>query len=221
MSSINLTRTEAEHRAGLISDVHYTIQLDLTGGEQPDNKHFRSLTRISFTSGAGSTFLDLRADSLLRAELDGEALGGFTYDAAAGIPLEGLSSGQHEVVVEAEIPYSSTGQGLHRFFDPSDNQAYMYTQFETADAKRVFACFDQPDIKATYDVELTTPAEWTVVTNNEVAVEEVEGVQNKQHRASVDYLLSTYLIAFCVGPWHVVRDEWRGTITEHQIESVV
>lgn len=215
MSSINLTRTEAEHRASLISDVHYTIQLDLTGGEQSDNKHFRSLTRISFTSGAGSTFLDLRADSLLRAELDGEALGGFTYDAAAGIPLEGLSSGQHEVVVEAEIPYSTTGQGLHRFFDPSDNQAYMYTQFETADAKRVFACFDQPDIKATYDVELTTPAEWTVVTNNEVAVEEVEGVQNKQHRASVDYLLSTYLIAFCVGPWHVVRDEWRGTITEH------
>ena len=66
MTSINLTRTEAEHRANLISDVHYTIQLDLSGGEQPDNKLFRSLTRITFTSGAGSTFLDLRADSLLR-----------------------------------------------------------------------------------------------------------------------------------------------------------
>lgn len=215
MTSINLTRTEAEHRASLISDVHYTIQLDLSGGEKPENKHFRSLTRITFTSGDGSTFLDLRADSLSRVELDGAALGDFTYDATTGIPLEGLSSGQHELLVEAEIPYSTTGQGLHRFFDPSDNQAYMYTQFETADAKRVFACFDQPDIKATYDVELTTPAEWTVVTNNEVSVAEAEGVNKKKHSATVDYLLSTYLIAFCVGPWHVVRDEWRGTITEH------
>ena len=215
MTSINLTRTEAEHRASLISDVHYTIQLDLSGGEKPENKHFRSLTRITFTSGAGSTFLDLRADSLSRVELDGTALGDFTYDATTGIPLEGLSSGQHELLVEAEIPYSTTGQGLHRFFDPSDDQAYMYTQFETADAKRVFACFDQPDIKATYDVELTTPAEWTVVTNNEVSVAEAEGVNKKKHSATVDYLLSTYLIAFCVGPWHVVRDEWRGTITEH------
>ena len=215
MTSINLTRTEAEHRASLISDVHYTIQLDLSGGEKPENKHFRSLTRITFTSGAGSTFLDLRADSLSRVELDGAALGDFTYDATTGIPLEGLSSGQHELLVEAEIPYSTTGQGLHRFFDPSDDQAYMYTQFETADAKWVFACFDQPDIKATYDVELTTPAEWTVVTNNEVSVAEAEGVNKKKHSATVDYLLSTYLIAFCVGPWHVVRDEWRGTITEH------
>ena len=215
MTSINLTRTEAEHRANLISDVHYTIQLDLSGGEKPENKHFRSLTRITFTSGTGSTFLDLRADSLSRVELDGAELGDFTYDATTGIPLEGLSSGQHELLVEAEIPYSTTGQGLHRFFDPSDDQAYMYTQFETADAKRVFACFDQPDIKATYDVELTTPAEWTVVTNNEVSVAEAEGVNKKKHSATVDYLLSTYLIAFCVGPWHVVRDEWRGTITEH------
>lgn len=215
MTSINLTRTEAEHRANLISDVHYSIQLDLSGGEQPDNKLFRSLTRITFTSGAGSTFLDLRADSLLRVELDGAALGDFTYDATTGIPLNDLSSGQHELLVEAEIPYSTTGQGLHRFFDPSDDQAYMYTQFETADAKRVFACFDQPDIKATYDVELTTPAEWTVVTNNEVSVAEAAGVNKKKHSATVDYLLSTYLIAFCVGPWHVVRDEWRGTITEH------
>ena len=136
MTSINLTRTEAEHRASLISDVHYTIQLDLSGGEKPENKHFRSLTRITFTSGAGSTFLDLRADSLSRVELDGTALGDFTYDATTGIPLEGLSSGQHELLVEAEIPYSTTGQGLHRFFDPSDDQAYMLSLIHISEPTR-------------------------------------------------------------------------------------
>ena len=226
MTSINLTRDEAKARAELVSDVHYSIDLDLSTGSSSEQRTFFSTTTVTFTSGSGSTFIDLRAESVESVVLDGTDItasavptndGG--YDAATGIQLADLTSGEHQLVVAADIPYSTTGQGLHRFFDPSDGETYMYTQFETADAKRVFACFDQPDIKATYDVSLLTPTSWKLVTNNHVTEqsETVEGSDEQltRHTARVDYLLSTYLVAFCVGPWHEVRDEWTGTITEH------
>lgn len=223
MTSTNLTHTEAAHRASLISAVHYNIELDLSAGADMDTTTFGTTTTIRFGSQAGSTFLDLRAPRVDRVVLDGQDVTEAAvprgedegYDATRGIQLKDLSSGQHELLVEAQGEYSTTGEGLHRFSDPADGEVYMYTQFETADAKRVFACFDQPDIKATYDMRVTTPRGWTVVTNNDVA--EADGVDkdNTVHTSTVDYLLSTYLIAFCVGPWHVVRDQWTGRVTPH------
>ena len=215
MTSTNLTRTEAADRARLISDVHYDIALDLTAGEDFSQRTFGSTTTVTFTSGAGDTFIDLRADHVERVELDGSDITPTDFDEDRGIALS-LSAGQHRLTIAARAVYSTTGEGLHRFRDPADDQVYMYTQFETADAKRVFACFDQPDIKATYDVCLTTPDAWTVVTNNVVSVEsDAQSESTTLHRATVDYQLSTYLIAFCVGPWFKVEDSWTGRITEH------
>ncbi|MBC2681066.1 aminopeptidase N [Corynebacterium sp. 4HC-13] len=224
MTSTNLTRTEAAQRADLISKVHYDIALDLTAGADMVHKTFGSRTIVRFTSQAGSTFIDLRAPQIASVQLDGvditdEAIpttDNGEYDETQGIQLKNLAEGDHELCVVAEAAYSTTGQGLHRFLDKADNEVYMYTQFETADAKRVFACFDQPDIKATYNVKLTTPAEWSVITNNTVS--EQRGVDSEGqtvHTSTVDYQLSTYLVAFCVGPWYEVRDEWTGTVTEH------
>lgn len=222
MTSTNLNRHEAAQRAQLISDVHYTIDLDLSGDGEPSTTTFATNTTIGFTSQAGSTFVDLRAPEVHSVILDGQDITDAAvprvdsvFDATSGIQLQGLSEGQHELIIRADGAYSTTGEGLHRFTDPADGEVYMYTQFETADAKRVFACFDQPDIKATYDVSVTTPDGWSVVTNNVVAQE--HGVEENKtvHTSTVDYLLSTYLIAFCVGPWHVVRDEWTGTVTSH------
>ncbi|MDN6477808.1 aminopeptidase N [Corynebacterium variabile] len=222
MSSTNLTRAEAAERSALISDVHYVIDLDLTAGGDPAHRTFPSTTAITFASSTdGSTFLDLRADTVTSVVLDGTDITATavpltdagTYDEEKGLQLD-LSAGHHDLTVTADAVYSTTGEGLHRFTDPADNEVYMYTQFEAADAKRVFACFDQPDIKATYEVAVKTPENWTVVTNNTVGVSgvlgaEVDGVA--VHTATVDYPLSTYLIAFCVGPWEHVTDEWTGS----------
>ena len=225
MTSTNLTRTEAAARAELISNVSYRFDVDLTQGANSAQKTFPSKTTITFTSGAGSTFVDLRAAAVSKVELDGVDITDAavptkdgSYDEEQGIQLRDLTEGPHTLVVEADAVYSSTGEGLHRFRDPADDEVYMYTQFETADAKRVFACFDQPDIKATYDISVATPANWTVVTNNTVNVDDsgVNGEEGRRvHTATVDYPLSTYLVALCVGPWYEVRDEWTGTITEH------
>ena len=183
----NLTRADARHRAGLISNVHYDINLDVTGAEQ-----FRSQTTITFDSTAGETFFDLVADSF-SATLDGAPIEGAKLD---------LSEGSHTVVVDATITYNRTGEGLHKFTDPVDNKDYLYTQFEPAMAMKVFACFDQPDIKATYDIHVTAPEHYTVVLN-EAATRE-----GNTWSAKVDYPLSTYLIAVIAGEYEHVTDTY-------------
>ncbi|WP_448851338.1 aminopeptidase N [Corynebacterium sp. 335C] len=214
MSSKNLTRDEARARADLLEVRNYGIDLDFTGaGDGAET--FRSVTTVSLTARRdGSTFLDLRDADVRSVTVDGEdATEAAAYDSDRGIALE-LTAGDHEVVVDADCRYTTIGQGIHRFTDPADDETYLYSQFETADAKRVFACFDQPDLKATYDMAVTAPAAWTVVSNSEPEVEDA-GDGARVHRFRVGVPLSTYLVAFCAGPWHEVRDEWSGAIAPH------
>ncbi|WJZ03428.1 aminopeptidase N [Corynebacterium freiburgense] len=205
MTSLNLTQAEAAARAALISVDHYDISLDLTQGEQT----FPSRTTVRFSSLAGSSFIDLRGN-LESVLLDGKDITPEHYD-SNGIPLE-LTEGEHTLEVSAICEYTHTGEGMHRFTDPVDNETYLYTQFETAFAKQVFACFDQPDMKATYSLRVVTPAGWRVISNAE---QQVSGENVLIHTSTIDYLLPTYLIAICAGPYHEVRDHWSGTLTHH------
>lgn len=225
MTSTNLTQTEAAARAAMLGVSHYDISLDLTGapaaGDAPGAETFRSTTTIDLTvRDAGETFVDLRAADVRSVTLDGAdvtdaACGGSRelYDDTRGLRLD-LPAGDHVVVVDADCRYTTTGEGLHRFTDPADGETYLYSQFETADAKRVFACFDQPDLKATYTMAVTAPAAWTVVSNSAPEIADA-GDSARVHRFRVDVPLSTYLIAFCAGPWHEVRDEWSGVVAKH------
>ncbi len=209
MSSINLTRAEAEERAQLIDVAHYSIELDLTG----DDSTYRSTTEVAFTARKeGSTFLDLRAQTVTAVSMDGLPLAEYSYNERSGLQLN-LTAGEHRVRVEATIAYSHTGQGLHRFTDPVDGLPYLYTQFETADAKRMFACFDQPDMKATYDLQVKTPKDWKVISN--AAPHRETGDTYALSRIHIDYPLSTYLVALCAGPYAEFTDSWTGTLTHH------
>lgn len=144
----NLTRNEAIERAALVTVQRYLIELDLTSSE----KTFRSTTTVEFEALPGAdTYIDLAADRVHSAVLNGHAIDVSGYDESTGIGLKGLAS-HNVLVVSADCRYSHTGEGLHRFVDPVDGHVYLYSQFETADAKRMFACFDQPDIKAAFDV---------------------------------------------------------------------
>ncbi|MDU0479767.1 aminopeptidase N [Staphylococcus chromogenes] len=209
MTSINLTRAEAQERSAMLHTKHYEIYLDLTQGE--DTFQSRTVAHFDVTN-AGDTFIDLRAKSVTAVRLNGQSLQ-INYDPAEGIALHQLTPGEYTLEVDATIEYSHTGQGLHRFTDPADGKPYLYTQFETADAKRMFACFDQPDLKATYAIEAVTPADWKFITNAETTV--ANHGDTCTHKAHVDYQLSTYLVAVCAGPYHEVRDVWKGTLTHH------
>jgi aminopeptidase N len=207
----NLTRDQAVERAALITVDSYRIALDLTDGDgKPGERTLRSTTTVQFDALAGAdTVIDIAADTVRSATLNGRDLDVSDYDESTGIALTGLAE-HNLVVVDADCRYSNTGEGLHRFVDPVDGEVYLYSQFETADAKRMFACFDQPDLKATFDVSVTAPQHWQVVSNGATA-----GVDDGVHTFATTPRMSTYLVALIAGPyarWDDVYSDEHGEI---------
>ncbi|MET7615117.1 aminopeptidase N, partial [Streptomyces seoulensis] len=196
-----LTRDEAQARAELL-DVHrYTVGLDLTTGDET----FGSRTAVRFTARTdGDTFVELKPAELRAVTLDGQPL---DTDALDGnrLPLKNLGAGEHELTVDAVMRYSRTGEGMHRFTDPTDGETYVYTQMFLDDVQRVFAAFDQPDLKSVFDLTVTVPEGWQVLANGVT-----EDLGGGRWRAATTPLISTYLVAVAAGPWHSVRTEHRG-----------
>ncbi|MGA5464788.1 aminopeptidase N [Mycobacterium sp. NPDC050041] len=209
MALPNLTRDQAAERAALVTVNSYRIALDLTDGDgKPGERTFRSVTTVEFDALAGAdTYLDLAADTVRGATLNGRDLDVSGYDESTGIALTGLAE-HNVVVVDADCRYSNTGEGLHRFVDPVDGEVYLYSQFETADAKRMFACFDQPDLKATFDVTVTAPAHWEVVSNGALEATRDDGA-SKTHSYVTTPRMSTYLVALIAGPYARWDDLYR------------
>ena len=192
----NLTRNEAIERAALVTVDRYRITLDLTSSETT----FRSTTTVEFEALPGAdTAIDLAADTVHSAVLNGHSIDVSGYDESTGIPLKGLAA-QNVLVVEADCRYSNTGEGLHRFIDPVDDEVYLYSQFETADAKRMFACFDQPDLKAVFDVTVTAPSHWQVISNGAQIAADESGASTVYTFATTP-VMSTYLVALIAGPY--------------------
>lgn len=197
----NLTQDQAAERAALVTVDSYRISLDLTDGSAaPGERTFRSVTTIEFDALAGSdTYVDLAADRVRSASLNGHDIDVSAYDESTGIALSGLAE-HNVVVIDADCSYSNTGEGLHRFVDPVDGEVYLYSQFETADAKRMFACFDQPDLKAAFDITVTAPAHWQVISNGATTLVEDSG-EAKVHTFATTPRMSTYLVALIAGPY--------------------
>ncbi|MFI1568010.1 aminopeptidase N [Streptomyces sp. NPDC020490] len=200
MPGTNLTREEAQQRAKLLTVDSYEIDLDLTGAQEGGT--YRSVTTVRFgvaESGAES-FIDLVAPTVHEVTLNGDALDPAEVFRDSRIALPGLLQGPNVLRVVADCAYTNTGEGLHRFVDPVDDQAYLYTQFEVPDARRVFASFEQPDLKATFQFTVKAPTGWTVVSNSPTP-EPKDDVWVFEPTPRI----STYITALIVGPYHSVH----------------
>jgi aminopeptidase N len=205
----NLTRDEARERADLLSVATYDVALDLTTGPTT----FRTRSTVTFTAAREDvgTFIDLIAASVERITLNGESLDPATHFDGVRVQLPALRAGANELTIEATGAYMNTGEGLHRFVDPVDDEVYLYSQFEVADCRRMFAVFEQPDLKATYAFTVTAPAHWQVVSNEPTprptATGEIAGVPSATWTFAPTPRMSCYITALIAGPYDVVRDE--------------
>ncbi|MFF8099183.1 aminopeptidase N [Streptomyces sp. NPDC016640] len=213
MPGENLTRDEARERAALLSVDGYEVSLDLrsavgdSDGEGP--RTFRSVTTVRFRCAepGASSFADLIAPSVTAVSLNGRDLDpGRVFDGSR-ILLEDLAA-DNELVVDARCAYSRTGEGLHRFVDPEDGEVYLYTQYEPADSRRVFAGFEQPDLKAPYRFEVRAPEGWTVWSNG--AGELTDGVW----RFAETKPIATYITCVVAGPYHYVTDSYERVLED-------
>ncbi|MDP9431737.1 MAG: aminopeptidase N, partial [Actinomycetota bacterium] len=204
----NLHRSQAAERARLLHVDGYLVELDLTTGDSS----FRSRTVVSFgcTEPGASTFVNLTASAVTEITLNGRRLDpGEVFDGNR-LTLPALAS-DNELTVVADCPYMRTGEGLHRFVDPVDGSVYLYTQFETFDAHRMYACFDQPDLKATFTLTVTAPPAWTVVSNMDVpSGPEPADSGARVWRFAPSPRMSTYITALVAGPYVSVRDTYEG-----------
>ena len=215
MPGANLTRVEAEERKSIVQyPIQYSVDLDLTQGDTT----FVSTSTIQFGAKAGeSTFLDLIADEVTAVTVNGESVEPSEVFADSRIALNNLRE-RNEVVVTALCRYSTTGEGLHRSVDPSDGNVYLYSQFEVPDARRVYAVFDQPDLKAVFTFSVLAPCSWIVTSNmpvertedtDQMTLDGTLGTKPAEHAKRWTFAptptMSSYLTAICAGPyaeWH-------------------
>ncbi|MER5447404.1 aminopeptidase N [Streptomyces sp. NPDC002764] len=212
MPGENLTRDEARERAALLSVDGYEVSLDLrtaVGEADAEPRTFRSVTTIRFRCNepGAATFADLIAPSVTSVSLNGKDLDpGQVFDGSR-ILLEDLAA-ENELVVDAQCAYSRTGEGMHRFVDPEDGEVYLYTQYEPADSRRVFANFEQPDLKAPFRFEVRAPQGWTVWSNG------VGELTDDVWRFAETKPISTYITCVVAGPYHYVTDSYARTLPD-------
>ncbi len=204
----NITRSEAQNRATLIAVDGYDVNLDLTAGDAT----FGSVTTVAFTctSPGATTWIDLIAHSVQEISLNGTPVDPAVAFDGARIQLQDLQTA-NVLIIRATGNYMHTGEGLHRFVDPVDNEVYLYTQFESADARRMYACFEQPDLKATLTLHVTAPDHWAVVSNAPTPTP--IALENNTSRWDFPSTppISTYITALVAGPYFHVQDEYVGT----------
>ncbi len=209
MPGVNLTRDEAAIRSTLVKTHSYRIDLDLTTSTET----FIAKTTVKFSGlkPGASTFIDAVAKRVVSATLNGVAFDVKDYDGET-IHLPALAA-ENELFLEIEANYSNTGEGLHRFVDPADNEVYLYTQFETGDARQMYACFDQPDQKATFTISAVTPKHWEVISNYDIDSVTDVGSDSKLTQFKESQIISTYVTAIVAGPYQYVKDEYVGEKT--------
>ncbi len=217
MSNQNLSRDEAASRSALITTHSYDVSLDVRQAADSLAKGYTSRSVITFSANepGASTFLDFIGGGVHSVSLNGKDLPVAEVVDGARIRLDNLLA-ENQVTVTGTALYSTSGEGMHRFFDPADGQCYLYTQYEPADARRVFANFEQPDLKAEFTFHVMAPSEWQVSSN---------GVETLRTQLTSDPAtsrwdfaptkpMSTYITTVLAGPYFKAEDSWRGTLAD-------
>jgi aminopeptidase N len=206
---LNSTRAEAAARAAHLAVASYELTLDLTTGDET----FISETTIKFTCNKPGydTFLDAVGKNIISATLNGQVVDTSNYDGES-IFIKNLAA-DNELIIKMNGLYSKTGEGLQRSVDPVDNEVYLYSQGETAFIRKMYPCFDQPDLKATFTLTAIAPDHWSVISNNPVKEKSQLADKKAKWSFTTTPRISTYITALIAGPYYSVTDQYVGNKT--------
>ncbi|MCD4852999.1 aminopeptidase N [Arthrobacter sp. AK01] len=214
MSNHNLSRDEAATRSALITTHSYDVTLDVRDAEDPAVPGYLSTSTITFSATPGSaTFLDFISGDVGSVVLNGQALDVGSVVDRDRIVLEGLAA-DNTVTVTGTALYSRSGEGMHRFVDPADGQCYLYTQYEPADSRRVFANFEQPDLKAEFTFHVIAPSGWEVASNGVELARTALTNDSSQWDFATTKRMSTYITTVLAGPYFKATDHWGTTLDD-------
>jgi len=205
MPGINISRSEALERSEHLAVDSYNVFLDVS--KAGDTFTATSTVKFSCKTPGYNTFIDAVALRIISATLNGQSVDTSTFDGQT-LFINNLAA-ENELTIEAEVAYSNTGEGLQKSVDPADNEIYLYSQGETAHIRKMYPCFDQPDLKATFTLSVLAPSHWEVLSNNPVGSSRVEG-PNTFWEFTTTPRISTYITALVAGPYHHVHDEYVG-----------
>ena len=204
MEMADLTRDEARARAELLTVRSYAVELDFTCGDEVFSSN--CVVRFSAAQAGASTFVDLLAERIHAATLNGEPVDLSGYQDNR-LPLHNLAA-DNVLEIQADMAYTHECVGVHRAVDQADGRVYLFTEFFPAEACRVFANFDQPDLKATFAYAITAPDHWLVLSNSATPepVPVREGVACWQFPPTPR--LSTYIGAIVAGEYTYVQQSF-------------
>ena len=203
MSIAEITRDQTIERAKLLNTVSYDVSVDLTGGDEVFGS--RSVITFNCTTPGASTYVDLIAREVREIVLNGAAIEPAAAWADGRITLPGLLE-HNELRIVADCSYANDGTAMHRSVDSADGKVYVYTALEPADARRVYANFEQPDLKAAFTLHVTAPAHWTVFSNQPTPEPKPITEGTAVWNFAPTPLISTYLSTVVAGEYVVVRD---------------
>lgn len=218
MRNDNLTYDEAKSRSNLLEIDRYDVHVDLTHAADSTMESYPVKTTVAFSAEVSgtheaSTFIEYIHHSIESVTLNGRALNLAEAVVGSRILLSGLAS-RNTLVIHGRSLYSRSGEGLHRFIDPQDGRTYLYTQYEPADARRVFPTFEQPDLKAVFAFAITAPSDWVVASNTEIVATDddpvIEGVSRR--RFAPTKRMSTYITTLLAGQYHAVSSLYRPSV---------
>ena len=204
----NLTRKEAQERARLLTLDTYRVSLDVSGAPNRDIPTYDSVTTVTFTAAEdATTFIDIIADSVYAVSINGQDLDPASAFDGFRVTFP-VTAGHNELTIGAKALYSRSGEGMHRFFDPADDKVYLYTQYEPTDARRVFANFDQPDLKAVFEFDVTAPSDFTVLSGGAAQDSEEVAKDITRHSFAPTLRQSSYITCVCAGHYVELTDTY-------------
>ena len=206
-SVFSLSRESALTRSKQVHHISYELEFDLTHGKEqftgssvirfdlkPKAKDTQKNLLIDFEGGSISQLTinhqPVAADRI-ETYFDGHHL---------DIPLAELKASDNEIEVHFSHPYSHEGQGLHRFTDPEDQNVYLFSDFEPYHAHLMFPCFDQPDLKAQYNLQVKAPQSWQVISNT-LQLQVQKNGDHQVWKFKKTPAISTYVFALHAGPY--------------------